>query len=57
MNDAGAGHGIVLSTMARERVADTVRLPPGMTIEWGGEFESKERAMARLELVVPIACC
>ena len=40
---------------ARERVADTVLLPAGVTSEWGGEFESKERAMARLELVVPIA--
>jgi len=24
-------------------------------VEWGGEFESKERAMTRLELVVPVA--
>jgi len=28
---------------------------PGMTIEWGGEFENKERAMARLRVVVPVA--
>ena len=40
---------------ARKRVADKVVLPAGVTTEWGGEFESKERAMARLELVVPIA--
>jgi cobalt-zinc-cadmium resistance protein CzcA len=40
---------------ARERVADKVLLPAGITTEWGGEFESKERAMARLKLVVPIA--
>jgi cobalt-zinc-cadmium resistance protein CzcA len=26
-----------------------------MTIEWGGEFENKERAMARLAAVVPVA--
>jgi heavy metal efflux system protein len=26
-----------------------------MTIEWGGEFENKQRAMARLALVVPLA--
>jgi cobalt-zinc-cadmium resistance protein CzcA len=25
------------------------------TIEWGGEFENKQRAMARLALVVPVA--
>jgi cobalt-zinc-cadmium resistance protein CzcA len=40
---------------ARARVAQAVALPPGVTMEWGGEFESKERAMARLELVVPVA--
>jgi len=40
---------------ARSAVAKSVALPPGMTIEWGGEFESKERAMHRLVLVVPVA--
>jgi cobalt-zinc-cadmium resistance protein CzcA len=40
---------------ARAKVAAAVPLPPGVTMEWGGEFESKERAMARLELVVPVA--
>ena len=40
---------------ARARVAQTVPLPPGLSMEWGGEFESQERAMARLELVVPVA--
>jgi cobalt-zinc-cadmium resistance protein CzcA len=27
----------------------------GLTITWGGEFESKERAMARLSVVVPVS--
>ena len=40
---------------ARARVAAAVPLPSGMTLEWGGEFESKERAMHRLALVVPVA--
>ena len=40
---------------ARARVAKEVHLPSGVTVEWGGEFESKERAMTRLELVVPVA--
>ena len=40
---------------ARNRVAQEVPLPTGLTIDWGGEFESKERAMARLTLVVPVA--
>ena len=30
-------------------------LPPGVELEWGGEFESKERAMHRLLTVVPVA--
>lgn len=40
---------------ARAKVGAAVPLPPGVTMEWGGEFESKERAMARLLLVVPVA--
>ncbi len=40
---------------ARERVAREAPLAPGMQIEWGGEFENKERAMARLLTVVPVA--
>ncbi|MCX8072037.1 MAG: CusA/CzcA family heavy metal efflux RND transporter [Candidatus Binatia bacterium] len=40
---------------AQQRVAAAVKLPPGVTAEWGGEFESKERAMARLLTVVPVA--
>ena len=40
---------------ARTRVAKEAPLPAGMSIEWGGEFESKERAMRRLQVVVPVA--
>jgi heavy metal efflux system protein len=40
---------------ARQKVKDAIRLPPGYTTEWGGEFENQERAMARLRLVVPLA--
>jgi cobalt-zinc-cadmium resistance protein CzcA len=40
---------------ARARVAREAPLKPGMSIEWGGEFENKERAMARLAKVVPVA--
>lgn len=39
---------------ARAAVDANVPRPPGVTMEWGGEFESKERAMNRLLLVVPI---
>ncbi|MDB4997749.1 MAG: cation transporter [Myxococcaceae bacterium] len=40
---------------ARRAVDEKVTHKPGMVITWGGEFESKERAMARLRLVVPLA--
>jgi cobalt-zinc-cadmium resistance protein CzcA len=40
---------------ARAKVEQEAPLGKGMTIDWGGEFENKERAMARLEMVVPVA--
>ncbi|MFO0601947.1 MAG: CusA/CzcA family heavy metal efflux RND transporter [Polyangiales bacterium] len=40
---------------ARARVARAVTAPEGVTIAWGGEFESQQRAMRRLALIVPIA--
>jgi len=40
---------------ARALVKAKVPLPPDVTIVWGGEFENKERAMARLVMVIPAA--
>ena len=40
---------------ARDRVEREAPLGKGMSIDWGGEFENKERAMARLAMVVPVA--
>ncbi len=40
---------------ARRRVEAEVRLPPGIWIEWGGQFEHLERATRRLAVVVPLA--
>jgi cobalt-zinc-cadmium resistance protein CzcA len=40
---------------ARLRVEREAPLPAGMRAEWGGEFESKERAMRRLTMVIPVA--
>ena len=40
---------------ARKAVEAKVPMKPGMSMSWGGEFESKERAMKRLQLVVPVA--
>jgi cobalt-zinc-cadmium resistance protein CzcA len=38
----------------RERIANLVDLPPGYTIEYGGQFENQQRALARLMVIVPI---
>jgi cobalt-zinc-cadmium resistance protein CzcA len=54
MNVAGRDLGGFVEE-ARRRVEREAPLKPGMTIEWGGEFESKERAMKRLMTVVPVA--
>ena len=40
---------------ARRRVQAEVKLPYGVHLEWGGQFENFERASRRLGLVVPIA--
>ena len=46
--------GSVVSDM-KDRVAARVKLPPGYSITWSGEFENQERAMARLAIIVPIS--
>jgi cobalt-zinc-cadmium resistance protein CzcA len=40
---------------ARAKVDREVKMPEGYEIVWGGEFENQERAMARLQLVLPLA--
>jgi cobalt-zinc-cadmium resistance protein CzcA len=40
---------------ARKRVETEIKLPAGVTVEWGGQFENFTRASARLAVVVPIA--
>ena len=39
---------------AREAVAAGVRLPPGYTLAWSGQYEYLERAQRRLMLVIPL---
>jgi Cu(I)/Ag(I) efflux system membrane protein CusA/SilA len=39
---------------ARKAVERQVKLPPGSHIEWSGQFEYLERAIARLKIVVPV---
>ncbi len=39
---------------AQRRIAQQVNIPQGYTLEWGGQFENMERAMARLMIIVPL---
>lgn len=40
---------------ARRVIAESIPLPEGYFLEWGGEFENQQRAAARLGLVIPVA--
>ena len=40
---------------ARQAIDEQVQMPPGYTLEWGGQFENLERAAERLAVVVPLA--
>ena len=39
---------------AQQKVVAAVKLPPGYSITWNGEFENQIRAMNRLQQVVPL---
>lgn len=52
-NVRGRDLGSVVADIQR-RVAENVNLPPGYFIEYGGQFENQQRAMARLAIIVPI---
>ena len=39
---------------AQRRFSRKIKLPPGYTVEWGGQFENLERARKRLTLVLPM---
>jgi len=45
--------GFVRETQAR--IAKEVSLPPGMTIEWSGQYENQIRAQKTLAVIVPVA--
>ena len=40
---------------ARAKLDNSMNLPPGYSMTWGGEFENQQRAMKRLQLVIPLA--
>jgi Cu(I)/Ag(I) efflux system membrane protein CusA/SilA len=39
---------------AKAAVAAAVKLPPGYTLEWSGQYEYMQRAAERLQIVIPI---
>jgi cobalt-zinc-cadmium resistance protein CzcA len=40
---------------AQQKIAEGLKLPPGYSIDWGGQFENQERAMERLAIVIPLS--
>ena len=40
---------------AMEKVNEQVKLPPGYSMTWGGQFENQQRALKRLKVIVPIS--
>ena len=39
----------------RQRIAKEIKLPPGYSVVFGGQFENQQRAQARLMIVVPVS--
>jgi heavy metal efflux system protein len=39
---------------AQKQIAQKVKLPPGYTLGWSGEYESEQRAEKRLAVIVPL---
>ena len=39
---------------AQKAVADKVKLPPGYTLRWGGDFENLQSASLRLAIITPV---
>ena len=40
---------------AMQKVDAKVKLPPGYTMTWGGQFENQQRALARLKVIIPLS--
>ncbi|WP_281561135.1 CusA/CzcA family heavy metal efflux RND transporter [Thalassomonas sp. RHCl1] len=53
-NVQGRDMGSVVADI-RQAIAARVQLPPGYSVDIGGQFESQQRAQKRLSLVVPVS--
>ena len=42
---------------AKEQLAGNLKLPPGYSIRWTGQYEAMERVAERLRMVVPLTLC
>ncbi|OIR19685.1 cobalt-zinc-cadmium resistance protein CzcA [mine drainage metagenome] len=40
---------------AMQKVNEQVKLPPGYSMTWGGQFENQQRALKRLKVIVPVS--
>jgi len=40
---------------AMAKVNEEVKLPPGYSMTWGGQFENQQRAVKRLKVIVPLS--
>jgi len=52
-NIRGRDMGSVVADIKR-KIDERITFPPGYYIEYGGQFENQQRAMARLAIIVPI---
>ncbi|MDY6880490.1 MAG: CusA/CzcA family heavy metal efflux RND transporter [Desulfatiglans sp.] len=55
-NIRGRDMGSVVTDI-QTRIDERIDLPPGYSIEYGGQFENQKRAMKRLAFIVPIVIC
>lgn len=53
-NIEGRDMGSVVAEI-QQKIIQKVKLPPGYTVVYGGQFENQERAQARLMIVVPLS--
>ena len=42
---------------AMQKVEAAIKLPPGYQMVWSGRFEDQQRALARLDVIVPLVIC
>jgi len=54
INLSGRDIGSYVSEL-QKKIEAQVSLPPGLFLEYGGQFENQQRAMSRLMLVVPVS--